>query len=233
MSAALAGISSMATRLILGELARRYEAKTGVGVHIRSMGGVDAAGLIRAGEAADMVVLASKVMAELEAEGCVRPGSLRDFTRSGMAIAIRAGAEPPDIESEDAVRRAVLTARRVGYSTGPSGDHLLKLCARWGMPADSDRLVKAPPGVPVGKLVADGQADLGFQQLSELIHAPGVQVVGPLPPEIQAVTVFSAGVCAGSGRPAETAALIAFLASPEADAVKREQGMEPARDGAS
>ena len=231
MTTALTGISSMATRLILGELARRYEAKIGVAVDIRSMGGVDAARLIRAGEAVDMVVLASNVMAQLEAEGCVRAGSVRRFTRSGMAIAVRAGAEPPDISSEDAVRRAVLAALRVGYSTGPSGDHLLNLCARWGMPADSERLVKAPPGVPVGKLVADGDADLGFQQLSELIHVPGLQVVGPLPPEIQAVTIFSAGVCVRSERLAETEAFIAFLASPEADAITREQGMESAREG--
>jgi molybdate transport system substrate-binding protein len=227
MTTALTGISSMATRLILGELARRYEAKTGAAVDIRSMGGVDAAKLVRAGEAVDMVVLASNVMAQLEAEGRLRPRSVQGFTRSGMAIAVPAGAGRPDIGSEDAVRRAVLAARRVGYSTGPSGDHLLSLCTRWGVPAE--RLIKAPPGMPVGKLVADGDADLGFQQLSELIHAPGVEVVGPLPPEIQAVTIFSAGVSAGSEHPAETQALIAFLASPDADAIKREQGMEPAR----
>jgi molybdate transport system substrate-binding protein len=226
MTAALTGISSMATRLILGELARRYEAKTGVAADIRSMGGVDAARLVRAGEAADMVVLASNVMAQLEQEGHVRPGSIRGFTRSGMAIAVRAGAEAPEIGSEDAVKRAVLAAPRVGYSTGPSGDHLLSLAARWGI--GTERLVKAPPGVPVGKLIADGEVEIGFQQLSELIHAPGVRVVGPLPPEIQATTIFSAGVGAGSGHPAETQDLIAFLAAPEADAVKREQGMEPA-----
>ena len=232
MTAALTGISSMATRLILGELARRYEVEAGVPVDVRSMGGVDAARLVREGEAADMVVLASGVMAQLEAEGRLRPGSIRGFTRSGMAIAVRAGAERPDIGSADAVRRAVLAARRVGYSTGPSGDHLLKLCAGWGLAADSEQLVKAPPGVPVGKLVADGDADLGFQQLSELINAPGIEVLGPLPPEIQAVTIFAAGVSAKSDHPAETEALIAFLAAPEADAIKREQGMEPARDGA-
>ena len=232
MATALNGISSMATRLILGELARRYEAQTGARVDIRSMGGVDAARLVREGEAVDMVVLASNVMAQLEAEGHVRADSVSGFTRSGMAIAVRAGAAPPDIGNEDAVRRAVLAAPRIGYSTGPSGDHLLGLCARWGVPADSERLVKAPPGVPVGKLVADGDVELGFQQLSELIHAPGVQVVGPLPPEIQALTIFSAGVCARSNRLAETAALIAFLVSPEADAIKREQGMEPARQDA-
>jgi molybdate transport system substrate-binding protein len=229
MTAALTGISSMATRLILGELARRYQEKSGVEVDVRSMGGVDAARLVREGEAVDMVVLASTVMAQLEAEGHVRAGSVRGFTRSGMAIAVRAGAGRPDIGSEDAVRRAVLAARRVGYSTGPSGDHLLKLCAGWGLAADSERLVKAPPGVPVGKLVADGEADLGFQQLSELIHAPGVEVLGPLPPEIQATTIFSAGVAASSERPADTEALIAFLAAPEADALKRQEGMETAR----
>ncbi len=223
----LTGISSMATRLILGELARRYEDASGVAVDIRSMGGVDAARLVRDGEAVDMVVLASGVMSQLEAEGHVQSGSVRGFTRSGMAIAVRAGAAAPDIGSEDAVRRAVLAAPWVGYSTGPSGDHLLSLAARWGV--QTEKLVKAPPGVPVGKLVADGEVELGFQQLSELIHVPGLKVVGPLPPEIQAVTIFSAGVSARTGRPEETAALIAFLTAPEADAVKREQGMEPAR----
>jgi molybdate transport system substrate-binding protein len=218
----------MATRLILGELAKRYEAKAGVAVDIRSMGGVDAAKLVRAGEPVDMVVLASGVMAQLEAEGHLRPGSVRGFTRSGMAIAVRAGAQAPDIGSEDAVKRAVLAARRVGYSTGPSGDHLLKLCAAWGLAADSEQLVKAPPGVPVGKLVADGEADLGFQQLSELIHAPGVEVIGPLPPQIQATTVFSAGASSRSERAAETEALIEFLTSPETSALKRDEGMEPA-----
>lgn len=231
MTTAIAGVSSMATRLILGELAQRYEALSGVPVAIRSMGGVDAARLIRAGEAADIVVLASGVMAQLEAEGHILPGSIRGFARSGMAIAIRAGAERPDIGDADAVRRAVGAAGKVCYSTGPSGDHLLTLCERWGfLPDEAGRLVKAPPGIPVGSLVAQGAADLGFQQLSELIHVPGVEVVGPLPPEIQAVTVFAAGVCSASSRAAEARGFIAYLASPETDAVKRGQGMEPAGD---
>jgi len=228
MTTTISGVSSMATRLILGELARRYEAASGVGVAIKAMGGVDAARLVREGEATDIVILASGPMAKLQAEGHIAAGSIRGFARSGMAIAVRAGAPRPDIGDEDAVRRAVFAAGTVGYSTGPSGDHLLQLCERWGIAADDPRLVKAPPGVPVGSLVAKGDADLGFQQLSELINVEGIEVVGPLPLEIQAVTVFAAGVASVSEQPEETRKLIAYLTSPQTDAVKRAQGMEPA-----
>jgi molybdate transport system substrate-binding protein len=226
MSTAIAGISSMATRVILGDLARRYEAASGTPVAIRSMGGVDAAKLIRAGEETDIVILASGPMGQLEAEGHLLAGSVKPFARSGMAIAVKAGTPWPDIGSEEAVRQAIAAARKVGYSTGPSGDHLLQLCARWGLD-DPDRMLKAPPGIPVGALVAQGEADLGFQQLSELLM-PGIEVVGPLPPEIQAVTVFAAGVARSSQRATDTQVLIAYLIGPDADAVKRAHGMEPA-----
>ena len=101
------------------------------------------------------------------------------------------------------MRDAVLAARRIGYSTGPSGRHLARLLERWGIAsAIGPRLVEAPPGVPVGTLVARGDVDLGLQQLSELMHVPGVDVVGVLPPEIQEVTVFAGAVCARSAQPA-------------------------------
>jgi molybdate transport system substrate-binding protein len=228
MTVTITGISSMATRLILGELARRYEAAKGVKVSIASMGGVDAAKRVREGERTDVVILASGPMAKLEAEGHLAAGSVKGFTRSGMAIAVRKGAPHPAIGDEAAVKAAVLAARTVCYSTGPSGDHLLSLCAKWGIAADSDKLLKAPPGVPVGSLVAKGDADLGFQQLSELIHVEGLEVLGPLPPEIQNTTIFAAGVSVMSAHPAETADLIAYLASAETAEVKRAQGMEPA-----
>jgi molybdate transport system substrate-binding protein len=229
MSEAITGISSMATRQILGALSRRYEERTGTAVAIKPMGGVAAAKLVRAGERLDIVVLASGVMAKLEEEGHVLAGSVTGFARSGMAIAVRAGAAQPDISSEEAVRRAVESAGKIGYSTGASGDHVLKLCERWGLlPDGAGRLVKAPPGVPVGSLVAKGEVDLGFQQLSELLHEPGIAIVGPLPPAIQAVTLFSAGVSRTSPRPDEVRALIAFLAAPEAEDAKRAQGMEGA-----
>jgi len=219
----------MATRRILADLARDYEARKGTQVEIRSMGGVEAAKLARAGEATDVIVLASKVMASLEAEGHLAKGGVRDFARSEIGVAVRAGSRRPGVETEQAVRQAMIEARRICYSTGPSGDHLRALCEKWGL-TDSvlARALVAPPGVPVASLVAKGDADLGFQQLSELIGQPGVEVVGPLPPEIQAVTIFAAGVASQSTDPEGARALVAFLASPETAGAKRRYGMEPA-----
>jgi molybdate transport system substrate-binding protein len=228
MSTTITGVSSMATRVILGELASQFEQAWGDKVDVRSMGGVDAAKLVRTGETADVVVLASGVMSQLEGEGHVVAGSVRGFTRSAMAIVVRQGLEHPDISSEDAVRAAVNRARKVGYSTGPSGDHLLKLCAKWGIATDDARLVKAPPGVPVGRLVAQGDADLGVQQFSEFLGVEGIEIIGPLPPEIQATTVFAAGVSSTSPHPDAARALIDFLTSPDTAEIKRRHGMDPA-----
>jgi molybdate transport system substrate-binding protein len=228
MTTTLSGISSMATRLILAELTRRYAESAGVKADIAAMGGVDAAKRVREGETTDIVILASGPMSKLEAEGHILGGSIQGFARSGMAIAVPEGAPHPDIDDEEAVKRAVLAAKTVCYSTGPSGDHLLQLCERWGVASDDPKLLKAPPGVPVGSLVAQGKADLGFQQLSELINVPGVTVLGPLPPAIQAVTVFAAGIAKTSAQATATGDLIAYLTSSNTDEVKRAQGMEPA-----
>ena len=228
MSEALICIGSMATRRILGELAQRYESTAGRRVDVRSLGGVEAAGKVRAGESVDVVVLASGALAKLAAEGRLA-GEARDLARSAMAVAVAAGAPLPDISSGAAVRDAILAAPRTAYSTGPSGDHLLALCKRWGLESVlADRLVQAPPGVPVGALVARGDATLGFQQASELQDIPGIVVVGSLPLDIAAVTVFSAAVAAAARDPEAAADLIRFLASPDAAGAYRRHGMEPA-----
>ena len=156
-------------------------------------------------------------------------GSKADLVRSGVAVAVRAGATRPDIGSEDALRRAVVGARTLGYSTGPSGVQLARLFERWGIADEiKGRIVTAPPGVPVGSLVAKGEVELGFQQLSELMHLPGIDVLGALPQEVQIVTIFSGGVCAASSQPQAARDLLAFMASSVADDAKRRQGMEPA-----
>ncbi len=229
MSAPIVGLSSMATRHILADLACDHESRNSVRVEIRSMGGVEAAKLVRAGESVDIVVLAAKVMASLEAEGCLVKGSVRDFARSEIAVAVPAGLPRPVIDSEQSMRQAMLDARRICYSTGPSGDHLKALCEKWGV-VDSvlGRALVAPPGVPVASLVARGDADLGFQQLSELMGQPGIEIAGPLPPEIQLVTVFTAGVSSKSAKQEAARALVAYLTSAETGEAKRRHGMEAA-----
>lgn len=229
MTSPLTGISSMATRQVLADLAEAYEQRTGIRVAIRSVGGVEAARLIRAGESTDLIVLALNAMEQLEAEGHIAPGTRAGFARSGIAMAVRSGAPRPSANDERSVKQAILEAGRICYSTGPSGDHLKRLLEHWGIGAEmSERLLQAAPGVPVGTMLSRGDADLGFQQLSELLHVPGIEIVGPLPPEIQAVTVFTAGVANTSSHQEEARALIAYLTSPEAEAAKRQYGMEPA-----
>ncbi|WP_048441351.1 substrate-binding domain-containing protein [Caenimonas sp. SL110] len=219
----------MATRGVLAQLLAAWQDQSGQPVMMESVGGVDAAKRVQAGEAMDLVVLASDAIDKLVNAGSVVAGSRVDLVHSGVAVAVRAGQPHPDISSEQGVRDAVLKATSIGYSTGPSGTALLKLFDGWGIAADiAPRLVQAPAGVPVGALVAKGEVELGFQQLSELMHRPGIDVVGPLPPEIQITTTFSAGVCAASTRAGEVRALLAFLASPQSAQAKQSHGMDPA-----
>jgi molybdate transport system substrate-binding protein len=230
MAADIIGISSMATRQILAELCGAYLQKTGRSVAIESVGGVDAAKRIRGGEKFDIVVLADDAMKKLEADGFLKSGSRAGFAESSIAVAVRSGTTRPDLTSEAAAKAAVLAARTVGYSTGPSGAHVLKLLEKWGIDAkDAKRVVQAPPGVPVGTLVARGEVELGFQQLSEFLEVPGIEVAGLLPPEIQSVTLFACGVGAQAGNEAGARDLIGYLTSSDTDATKWKHGMEPPR----
>jgi molybdate transport system substrate-binding protein len=225
----VSAISSMATKPVLTELTRAFETRTGQVVALESVGGVEVARRVQAGEAFDVVALSRDAIDKLMATGHLETGSAVDLARSPVAVAVRAGARRPDIGDEDAVRRAVLAARTIGTSTGPSGLALGRLFERWGIAAElRDRIVTPPPGVPVGAFLASGRVELGFQQLSELAHLDGIDVLGPLPPAIQIVTTFAAAVGAAAYQPQAAQALIAFLASPDATDAKRRHGMEPA-----
>jgi molybdate transport system substrate-binding protein len=222
-------LSSMATRELLNELAAEYERSTGQPVVTEAAGGVDVAKRVRAGESVDVVVLSSTAIDSLIAAGSLLPDSRVDLVKSGVAIAVREGAPRPDVGSEEAVKRAVSGAKTLSYSTGPSGVYLEKLFERWGILQEiRGRIVVPPSGVPVGSLVANGAVELGFQQLSELMTLPGIKVIGPLPPEIQTITVFSGGVSPGCERAELARALLDYMASPGVVAVKGRFGMEAA-----
>jgi molybdate transport system substrate-binding protein len=227
MQISIKGISSMATRQLLAELVASYQEIVLCDIAIESVGGVDAAKRVLAGEAFDVVFLASDAIDKLIAAGRIDPASKVDLVNSGVAVAVKTGAKLPDISSEAAVIAAVLAAQTISYSTGPSGVALARLFERWGITGQiASRIVQAPPGVPVGSLVATGEVELGFQQLSELIHLDGISIVGPLPPEIQITTTFSAGVCTASTQAGAVRDMLAYMASPAAAAAKLRQGME-------
>jgi len=227
MNTRLTGISSMATRRILDdatELWRRH----GGDVSFESMGGVEAARRVQDGEAFDIVVLSASAIDKLVAAGRILADSRTDLALSGVAIAVRQGMPRPAIDSEEALRDAVLSARSIGYSTGPSGVALQHLFERWGIAETiGPRVVQAAPGVAVGTLIVRGEVALGFQQLSELIGLDGVDVIGSMPPGLEIFTSFSGAICATSTRAEAAAALLAFLRSPAVDEAKRRHGMQP------
>ncbi len=228
MASQLTAISSMATRLLLQQLSPMCRAAIGIGVDVESVGGVDATRRVQAGEPFDLVFLANDAIDKLIAAERVVAGSRVDIARSGVAVAVRAGATRPRIDTEESLKSAVRNAATIGYSTGPSGVALQKLFERWGIASEIvDRIVQAKPGVPVGSMVADGRIELGFQQLSELMHVEGIEVVGPLPPSVQVTTVFSGGVTVASGDRDAAAKALAFMTSSAAADAIRAQGMEP------
>lgn len=230
MVTTITGISSMATRQVLAELAARYGAATGQTVSIAAMGGVDAVKRVRAGDAIDLVILAADVIETLESEGHLVAGNSAAFVRSSMAMAVRAGASRPQIGSGEAVKAALMGARSIGYSTGPSGTHLLGVLKSWGLDpaAEPGRFVQAKPGIPVAKLIAGGEAAVGIQQLSEFLGEPGIDIVGILPPPVQTVTTFYIGIGARSAHVEEARAAVAYFNGPETIETKRRFGLEPA-----
>ena len=219
-------ISSMATRQILNELIVA-DTQTGRSVKLVSVGGVDAARRLRAGEVFDLVVLASGALEALSDDGYVIGDSIRTFARSPTAVALPAGVPRPARCDETAIRDLVSNAKRIGISTGPSGVSIERLLRDWGVPDLERRIVRAAPGVPVARMRASGEADIGFQQLSELLGEPGIEIVGAMPISLQPTTIFSCGIGRGIADAAATRDFIRFLVSDDAAAAKRRNGMEP------
>ncbi len=226
----LRGISSMATKALLAQLCAAYSARASQTIEIESVGGVDAAKRVQAGEAFDVVLLASDAIERLIASGHVQSGSRVDWVQSPVAVAVPSRALAPDISTPEALKAALLAAPSISYSTGPSGHYLAKLFEQWGIAeAMQSKLIVPPPGVPVGSLIAGGQVALGFQQLSEMLGVPGITVVGNLPEGAAFITTFSAGipVAVAPERIKLVQAYLNFLSAPETAEMKLAQGMTP------
>lgn len=181
---------------------------------------------LKDGETVDLVILSAASLDELRKAGFISDRT--DLARSGIGIAVKSGARKPDISSGEAVKRAVLAARGVAYSTGPSGIYLMELFQRMGIAESIKSKVKQVQGEPAGGVVARGEAEIAFQQVSELLPVPGINFVGPLPADIQQITVFSAGLHVAAKQPDAARALVKFLTAPAAAPVIRKKGMEPA-----
>jgi molybdate transport system substrate-binding protein len=227
-----AEIKVLSTQAVEGayrELVRQFEQASGHKVTTTFTGTLDAQKRIAAGEMYDLIIMAGPAIDDLIKSGKVAPGSRVDLARSGIGVAVRAGAPRPDIHSTEALTKALLAAKSIGYSTGPSGVYLTGLFRRLGI-ADQIRskLKQTATGVFVGSIIASGEVEIGFQQVSELAHYPGIDYVGPLPADIQNITVFSSGIQIGAKSVVAANEWITFLISPTAAAVFRSKSMEPA-----
>ncbi|MFE4602269.1 substrate-binding domain-containing protein [Kitasatospora indigofera] len=228
MDPELSGLSSMATRQILAEVTAQLRHDPGVALRFESAGGVAIARRVREGAAADLLVLAEDAIAALTREGHLLADTVRPLWVSRVVAAVPADAPARALATEADLRAALLAAPRIACSTGPSGDALLGLLDRLGLAGVlRPRLLQAPPGVPVGSLLAAGDADLAFQQHSELMDVPGVRVLGTLPGDTAISSTFSAGVLTASARPERAAAVLGLLGSGAASAAARARGMQP------
>jgi molybdate transport system substrate-binding protein len=183
---------------------------------------------IERGEPIDVVIMAEPALAALIKQSKVRADSKVDLVRSSIGMAVKTGAPKPDISTVDALKRALLAAKSVAYSDSASGVYLAnELFPKLGISEQMKAKSKMIPADPVGRFVASGEFEIGFQQISELIPVKGIDIVGPLPPGAQLVTVFSAGILTTAKNPEAGRKFIDWLASPAAYQVIRESGLDP------
>jgi molybdate transport system substrate-binding protein len=228
-SAEIRVLASIALKGAYLELAPRFERASGARLATEWAGTGPIMERMQGGESADLVIGPAKLIDQLIALGKIVPGSRADIARSGIGVAVQRGAPRPDLGSADALKRALLLAKSIAYSSGPSGVYLAGLFRQMGIAEElRPKVTQTPPGTFVGELVARGEAEIGFQQVAELFHVGGaIDFVGRLPPEIQQITVFSGGIHAGAKAPGAARALLRFLTGPDAAEVIRRKGMEP------
>jgi len=236
-AAELKVLSTIAMRQVMEDLGPKFERATGhkLAITFATLGGV--VKRVQGGETADVVVIPRQGIDSFVKDGKAAAGNVTVIARSGIGVAVRKGAPKPDISSPEALKRTLLAAKSITYSNpalgGASGIHFAKVLDRLGIANEMRSKTvfgKTPGGEGVGVLVANGEAEIGVHQFQELIAIAGIELVGPLPGDLQDTIVFSAAIMGGA-KDAETAkALVDFLRTPEAAAVIKAKGMEPAEN---
>ena len=222
-------LSTQATEQSYRELVPQFEKATGHKVTTIFTGTLDADKRLAANEQYDLLIMSQPSIEQHITDGKVVQGSRIDLARSGVAVGVKSGAPKPDITTVDALKRAILNAKSIGYSTGPSGNYIIEMFQRLGvLDTVKPKMKQTATGVFVGSIIASGEVEIGFQQVSELSQYEGVDYVGPLPAEMQNYTTFSSGILAGAKEAEAARALVRYITSPQAGAVYRKRGMEPA-----
>jgi len=221
--------STQATEEAYKELVAQFEKSTGHKVTTYYSGTLNVQKRIADGEPYDLIIMAGPAIDDQIKLSKAVAGSRVDFAQSGTGMAVKKGAPKPDIGSVDAFKKALLATKSIGYSTGPSGIYMLSVFEKLGI-ADQvkSKLKQTPSGVFVGTLIATGETEVGFQQISELVHFDGIDYVGPLPGDLQRMTMFSTGIHAGAKQAEAARALVKYVTAPAAAPVIRKHGLEPA-----
>ena len=221
-------LSTQATEEAYRELVPQFEKASGHKVTTTFTGTLDANKRLAAGESYDLIIMSGPSIDEHTKGGKVVPGSRVDVAKSGVGVGVKAGAPRPDISTVEALKKTLLAAKSIGYSTGPSGNYVVGLFQRMGIADEvKPKLKQTPTGVFVGSIIASGEAEIGFQQVSELSHFAGVDYVGPLPADVQYITVFASGIATGAKEADAAKALVKFITAPAAAAAFKKRGMEP------
>jgi molybdate transport system substrate-binding protein len=225
-------LSTQATEQSYRELVPQFEKATGHKVTTIFTGTLDADKRVAANEQHDLLIMSQSSIDAHVKGGKVVQGSRVDLARSGVAVGVKTGAPKPDISSVDALKRTILNAKSIGYSTGPSGNYIITLFEKLGvLDQVKPKMKQTATGVFVGSIIASGEVEIGFQQVSELSQYEGVDYVGPLPAEVQNYTTFSSGILSNARQVEAARALVRYITSPQAGAVYRKRGMEPAGGG--
>jgi molybdate transport system substrate-binding protein len=221
-------IASNAVKEAYSKLVPVFEKKTGHHVTTDWGGTDDIVKRTAGGEVADIVITTAAYIDDLTKQGKLVPGSHVDLAKSTIGVALRPGAPKPDLSSGEGLKKSLLAAKSIILSGGPSGVYLADLFQKMGIAEQiKAKTTRLPPGASPGEAVAHGQGDIGFTQVSELLAVKGIDYLGPVPADVQQVTVFSAGIPHNAPQPDAAKALARFLTSPEAAPILRETGLQP------